>query len=137
MAWRTTEEEVQQLLLAEYNDGDDLNIFIKQANAVTSAIATADTDSLLSSTMLELIECNLTAHFYKLTDRQLQSENAGDASGQYAGEFGKGYESTSWGQMAIILDVTGYLKKQQKSTKASVLWLGKAPSDQTDYTDRD
>jgi hypothetical protein len=37
------------------------------------------------------------------------------------------------------LDVTGYLVKmdQPLRPKASAMWLGKTPSDQIDYVDRD
>ena len=50
-----------------------------------------------------------------------------------------GFDATLYGQTAKRLDVTGYLAKLDKPDrpKAGSIWLGKAPSEQTDYEDRD
>ena len=60
------------------------------------------------------------------------------AEGQYTGQFGKGLERTRAGQNAMLFDETGYLRKISKGVVlARVEWLGKPPSTQIDYKDRD
>ena len=137
MAWRTTEADVRTMV--ETDSAIDLSPFIDMASALTDRVAAKDTDAELSATMLVQIELLLAAHFYSLRDQRFQSKNTGRAGGSFQGQAGKGLESTDYGSNAIALDVTGYLAQLTlaKRPKIGLTWLGRAPSEQTDYEDRD
>lgn len=137
MAKRATPEEVAALI-RDYDESISLDPMIEIANILTDRVAAKDTGSLLSSAELIAIEKYLSAHFYETADHELSEEETGDAMGKYVGEFGKGLDRTRAGQNAMLLDETGYLRKISKGTLlARAVWLGKVPSAQTDYVDRD
>jgi hypothetical protein len=137
MAWRTTEEQVREIIDTDVS----LSIapFIDQASALTDKVSAADTTGELGTDLLLMIEKNLAAHFYAFRDPQYTSKSTGGASGSFQGQTGLGLNATYWGQTAMLLDVTGYLTELNMATrpKASLTWLGKPPSEQTDYEDRD
>lgn len=137
MAKRVTPEEVAALL-RDYDESISLDPFIEIANIVTDDVAAQDTGSTLSSARLIAIEKYLAGHFYRGRDHALADETTGDASGRYTEQFGKSLAGTPEGSRAIFLDTTGYLRKLSDG-KVTVggSWLGKVPSAQTDYVDRD
>lgn len=137
MAWRCKESDVRDLI-----DSDDPNTrvapFINTANALVDRLSDKDTDGILSAAILLQIECYLSAHFYAHKDPQVTQEKTGDASAAYQGEFGKGFDGSSWGQTAKMLDETGFLASLDKlKIKAKVNWLGKPRSEQTPYNQQD
>ena len=136
MAFRCTEEQVRSLV-----DSDDdvrLQPFITTANVLTDDVSAEYTGSLISAATLIEIEKYLAAHFYEHRDQALASEKTGDASGDYQGEWGKGLNGSSWGQTAMLLDKTGYLKLLSKGRRVvSIGWGGLPPSEQTAVEDRD
>ncbi len=48
-----------------------------------------------------------------------------------------GIEATTYGQTALTIDYSGCLTAINKRQFASATWLGKAPSEQISYEDRD
>lgn len=65
----------------------------------------------LSDGLLVELERWITAHMIALTaERTTRKEEAGTAKVEYAGQFGKSFEATSYGQMALVLDTSGTLK---------------------------
>ena len=82
--------------------------FIAIASAMVDDL---DTDTTLTDARLILIEQWLTAHIIASTrERMGKSEKLGDAQITYLGEFGKGLDSTPYGQMAAQLDTSGTLR---------------------------
>ena len=140
MAIRTTPKE-----LAEIVDTDDeltLAPFIKMSANLIDYCESEDSGSILTASHLVDLELLLAAHFYSLRDQQLEQEKTGEASGKYRGTSGMGLEATTYGQNAIASDLTGCLARLNQQMKegkktATVMWLGKARSDQIDYEDRD
>jgi len=125
-------------LIRDYDTTISLDPFITLANNLTNKVAAKDTSAELSALDLIDIENCLARHFYETRDHGLESESTEGASGKYTGQFGQGLERTRPGQDAMMLDTTGYLRKISKgAVKAGMTWLGKVPSDQTNYTDRD
>lgn len=56
------------------------------------------------------IQAYLTAHIIASTkERQASEEEAGTAKVKYTGKFGEGLKSTSYGQIALLLDTCGKL----------------------------
>ena len=113
--------------------------FIRTANRLTDKVSAADVDGDLGVELLIEIETYLAAHLCAQRDPQYSSKSTGGASGQFQGQFGQRLDATSWGQTALMLDATGYLAKlnEGKRAKASMTWVGKPPSEQTAYEDRD
>lgn len=135
--WRSSVEEVE-VLIRDYDNDISLEPFIRMAYVLTNRVAAKDTDSLLGSDELAEIERWLAVHFYETRDHELSQEATEKASGQYVGQFGKGLERTRAGQNAMLFDETGYLRRVSNGAVVpKVSWLGKAPSNQTDYVDRD
>lgn len=136
---RTTEAAVSELLLDNYGTDNDLSPFVEIATALTTRVNTCATAKgvTLTSTELELIERNLAAHFYCLSDPLYLSEKTLDASATYRGETGKALDYTPFGQTAKMLDHSGCLATLSKGQRATLSWLGLPPSEQTDYRDRD
>lgn len=65
---------------------------------------------LTSETLLAEIEKWLAAHMIASTrERLAKKEGAGGAFIEYAGEFASGLGSTPYGQMVMILDVSGLM----------------------------
>ena len=108
---RTTEDEVKSII----------STTLKTA-AINSYIATASllVDSYLSTTtlsddVLTEIEKWWTAHLISTTvQRMVTQEKLGDAAVTYAGTYGAGLSSTSYGQMVLMLDASGTLSRAGK-----------------------
>ncbi len=137
MAWRTTQEEVRTIIETD----SDLNIapFLDAANALVDYIVTQDSAGILSAKLKEQIEKWLAAHFYAIRDLQYKEKKTGDASAIFQGRTGMGFDASLWGQQAKALDITGTLQRldTKPRPKASLTWVGKPVSEQTDYVDRD
>ena len=140
MAWRTSQEAVEGILGDNYDtDGKpSLSPQITTANALTTeVVAVAARKNLtLSAALLQEVECWLAAHFYGHADQLYQEKKTADASAVFQGQTGKGLESTQYGQTAMLLDTTGSLRTINEGKRPGFAWLGKAPSSQTDYQDR-
>jgi hypothetical protein len=134
LAWRVTPDEVRDILDA--NEDIRIEPFIGTANVLTDRVSAQDTNSLLNSDTLTQIELYLAAHFYTNRDPLLASEKTERASGKYQGEWGKGLDSSSYGQTALLLDDTGYLATLGKKVAVGVDWIGKPTDDQETAWDR-
>jgi hypothetical protein len=144
MAIRTTADNVKAILVNHYDlsNSPDLTAFIATANVLTDQVDACDTNNSLDATELELIERYLAAHFYAHSDQIAKSRTTGDASISFQGTTGKGLDSTQYGQTAMLLDETGCLTRKntqmiEGKKRATVTWMGKTKSAQTNYVDRD
>ena len=132
---RTTELAVQKILLDHYDGKSDLDPFIATASALVDYAVGKDTAGLLSSTLRELIERYLAAHFYALADQIKQEEHRGKTGAVYQGQTGVGLKGTQYGQAALDLDVSGILATIGKR-RPTLSWMGLPKSEQTEYEDR-
>ena len=140
MAQRTTPDKVKKVLVdgQQYDGSSDLQAFVDTAVILVDRVKNQDSDSILTSAALERIECWLSAHFYAHAYQLRQSIGKGRSNESFQGQTGMHLESTQYGQTALDLDFSGTLMKISKgSTKATATWLGRRPSAQTDYVDRD
>jgi len=136
---RTTPNNVQAILGDNYDSNIDLMPFIETATALVDEVVNcaAAKNITISSALLEKIERWLAAHFYAHADPLYQSRSTGGASASFQGQTGMGFESTVYGQTAMRLDPSGCLAYfNEFSEPAQVLWLGKPPSEQIPYRDR-
>ncbi len=139
MSWRTTEEAVKIILGDNYDDSSSLEGFIETAKVMTDEMVTcaASRGVSHSAALLERIEAYLAAHFYGHADQFYTEKKTGDADAVFQGKTEMGLQSTQYGQTAISLDKSGCLMTFSKGApRVGVAWLGKAPSNQTDYADR-
>lgn len=139
---RTTEALVAAILGSDWDGSRDLDQFIAAATVLVDRVNTCATNKgvTLTSTELELIERWLAAHFLTTTSspfRPYKSKKTADAAASYQGETGKGLESSFYGQTAMNLDPSGCLESITSRKRALLEWVGKRPSDQIAYEDRD
>ena len=103
---RTTDSEVQEII--SLKTLTDTTPFITTANLlVTQHLGSSG----ISAALLKEIEKYLAAHLVALhpDEAQVIEQKLGDSSEKYAGQFGKGLDSTHFGQNVKLLDHTGYL----------------------------
>lgn len=115
MAVRTTAAEVLDIMDSGCTVSTNIiTRLIVAASAVVDQVFENDTD--IGDTLLEEIECWLTAHMIASSVyRTASEEEVGDARVRYTGQWGKKLESTPYGQMLLVLDTTGKMAKMGKS----------------------
>lgn len=118
---RTTVDKVIELLDEATVDEDIVESILESASVFVTAQLSSKITNL---SLLTEIERWVAAHMVASTrERVSKEEGAGGAYIKYIGEWGKGLDGTSHGQMAIMLDTTGTLaalvqRKGQASMKA-------------------
>ncbi len=143
MAQRTTTSAVAAVMLPGKDYDTDaapsLQPFIDTASVIVDRVNTCATNKgiTLSVGELELIERWLAAHCYCMSDQTYASKNTEGAGASFHGQTGLNLDATKYGQMAQSLDYSGCLSAINKRARASGFWLGKAPSSQINYNDRD
>jgi hypothetical protein len=131
-------------LLAPGNDYDldnepSLEPFIDTATVIVTRVAACAVRKgiTLSAAELELIERWLAAHCYVQSDQTYANKSTGGASAGFQGQYGMQLMNSKYGQMALSVDYSGCLNAITTRQRVSITWLGKRPSQQTDYVDRD
>jgi len=137
MGIRATIYDVQAVL--ETDSDIDLYPYIKVASVLTDKVEECATDrsAALNDEQLHDIETYLAAHLYALRDPQYSSKSTQSASASFQGQTAMKLDYTPFGQMAQVLDTSGCLSAYNVGARARAVWLGKPPSEQTDYEDRD
>lgn len=104
---RTSVNEVKNIISTNLSD-EVINSYIDSA----STLVDYSLGGKLDDSLLTQIEKWLAAHFIATTrQRQLKSGKAGPASAEYFGKDGAGLKSSTYGQQAIALDLTGTLDR--------------------------
>jgi hypothetical protein len=105
---RITSDEVKEIMLSSALTNDQIDPFILSAHLYVNRVYTGN--STLKEIELKEIERWFTAHMIASSvELTTTDEKIGDASVTYAGKFGKGLESTRYGQMVLQLDTTGLM----------------------------
>ena len=122
MAVRTTAAAVT--LLLRKTPAKDLASFIETASSVVDDLAAIATT--LTAAKLEQIERYLTAHVYEISVPDVNSESVKGVSRKFRGKTDLGLNLTHFGQMAMIIDTTGTLRKMSRrgAVTPSADWLG-------------
>lgn len=95
----------------------DLQPFVAVSTSVVDSLLA---DKGLSDSLLRNIGIYLSAHFAYLKEGQIKSEKIGDSSTTFNVESGKGFCSTTFGQMAVTLDTSKTLAKANDMNRDSV-----------------
>lgn len=118
---RTTAELVGGIIEVDVNIS--LDPFLTTASTLVDDVEL--NDSSLTDARLELIERWLAAHFYCMRDPRAVSERAGPVSATYQSKVDLRLNLSHYGQMAIILDTSGYLRSLSSGRiTPSVTWVG-------------
>jgi len=137
----TTKAAVQGLLGRNYDSakGYDLQPYIDSADALIDAMVqcAAKKSYTYSDLQLEIIERWLSGHYYGLMDQMFTSKSTAGASASFQGQTQMNLDSTFYGQTAQGLDPTGCLTAITQRHIARATWLGKPPSAQIPYDQRD
>lgn len=132
---RTVSASVVVLLGKDYDtiNTPSLTGFIDSASAIIDrvVICAAAKGITFSDVELELLERWVAAHLYVQSDATYKSRRTLRA----AGEFNKDWDS--YLKAAYGLDPSGCLKSAFTSNRVSAFWMGKVPSNQIPYVDRD
>lgn len=118
MALRIVEADLRAIL--KCGATVDLTVFMNTANVLVDDLLGS---SSLSANTLKLIETYLAAHLYALTEERgsLASETFGDSTERYHNVYKAGFNSTRFGQQALVIDTTGTLARESaKADKASI-----------------
>ena len=128
---RTTPANVIAILGGNYDPSiTDLSGFIVSASALVDYVSSQDSMSLMTAATLERVECWLAAHFYAHADQLYQSKNTGQAGATFQGQTAQCFQSTQYGQTAMLLDLTNTLARRNQEAltgykrKATLTALG-------------
>ncbi len=137
---RVVDTDVKAVLLQHYDveNNPSLTPFITVANSVTDRVQTGASSRgiVLSTQELINIECWLSAHFYVMSDENYTSRETGDAKGMFAGKTGMGLEASKFGQTAMTLDPSGYLRVLNSGKRLQFNWSGFMDQDRLSFVDR-
>lgn len=133
---RTNPDLVKKILLKEYDttNNPDLGPFIDTASTLVDDMVAcaAEQGVTYGAVKLEIIERWVAAWVYHGGgDRRLKSHSTLSASATYETDL------ADLLKIPYALDKTGCLAGILEGNFIGVEWLGKAPSEQTDYIDRD
>lgn len=139
---RTDADQVKGVLLLDYDtrNSPSLTPFIRGASLIVDRVATCAIAKGKTLTAEELVEIEtwLAAHAYAMSDQPYSEKKTEKAMGKFQGQTKMYLEATKYGQMAISLDPSGCLAAIASGRRrARVEWLGKVPSEQIDYVQRD
>lgn len=136
MSWRVGGEEVRQIM--SLRGTPSMDSFIETASVIVDDLAAADTAGVVGTTRLKQIELYLAAFFAEVRHQQYASEGRAGANAGYQGQYGMHLDRNMYGQNALMLDSSGYLRRMSEGVvECSLDWGGLPPSEQTDYRDRD
>lgn len=130
MSARTTEEEVQAVV--EVSSDVDILLFIDVASILVDKLEECATERgyTFSDAHLRHIETYLAAYFYVGRDPRYKTKKTERAAATFT--------VPDYWEMARRLDISGCLDSfGREQYYVEFAWLGKAPSDQIDYEDRD
>jgi len=122
MANRVTPAEVAEIYEYDTDITDpEINVFIVSANILTNKVNTEG--EITDTTQLKEIERWLSAHLVCIRDPQAASEKAGPVGQKVQEKVDLGFNQTRYGQMALMIDTSGYLASLQKASEDGGLKL--------------
>jgi hypothetical protein len=133
---RTTPGLVRGVLGDDYEDGKDINPYIRAAGIMINQLVTVAAPTIIEDPVLAELETWVAAWAYCQSNQQAQSASNLGASASFRGNSGMFLENNNYGQMAIMLDPTGKLRTLQSGILFEAAWAGTPTGQQTNYWDR-
>lgn len=117
------------------------NVFVNKAVALAARSPNFNLlggidDPGTQDSQAELLERYIAAHIYSFQDQIYASKSTAGASASFQGQTGMNLEGSKYGQWALRLDTTGTVEALDKRKIAGASWLGKPPSAQIPYSER-
>jgi len=107
------------MAIVEVEPSVDLTPFIDAASSLVDRIEGLDPDSL------RRVETWLAAHFYCIRDPRYLTEKTDTVGGTIESKVGLNLAVTRYGQMAMVLDTTGTLRRLSEGRSTpNVYWAG-------------
>jgi hypothetical protein len=131
---RTTDKQVQEILVSNWDGSTPLTAYIKSAgllvDRMVAAAAALSPPFVHVRDELEMIERILSAYFYTQQDPIYQQKATERASGQFvgAGQSLQG-EANRYKRWAIEMDASGCLHALLNRMTAGAAWGGKTPAE--------
>lgn len=118
---RTNDGDVTDTLAPEGTvlSNDEMHLHMNTAHHFVENEVSGHSDP--SSSQLEDLERLLSAHFIRISDRDVDSQSVMDDERDYQGETGMNFEATLFGQQAMSIDPTGRLKQMNSSESTEYL----------------
>lgn len=132
---RTSTTLVEALLGRAFRRGSSTQPFIDMAYLMVNRVVTCATAKgiPLNSEEAEMLERYLAAHYYiGMEGGGILSRQTGDASITYGTTYGKGLDSSSYGQAALTFDPSGCLQELSMGAPGG-FWAGMTPQARADY----
>jgi len=122
---RTTAVLVQSVLNTDYDtiNVPDLTPYITAGSSITDDVSSNDDQSVMTAAKLTIVETWLAAWAYCCMDQTYQSRNTGKAGGSFKGQTGMNLNSNHYGQTAMMLDTSGYLRAMANKGLVSMVSL--------------
>lgn len=134
MSYRTSETAVDKLI--DVDSTIDIEQFIEVANELVTEVCS---DSDYSDARLEKIERFLAAHLYTVRDPRVSQEAIGSLRSAFQGVTAKFFESSIYGQHALLLDTDGNLAalgkriENGKPGTVGVSWIGMTQTEAEEF----
>jgi hypothetical protein len=128
---------VEDVLQECYQAGLKLDRYIRAASLVIDRVVACASAKGITLTTAEQMEMEswLAAHFYTKMDPTYASRSTDGASGSFVRDKDV---PEPFKDGALMLDPSGcLLLALNKTQRATAGWMGRPPSEQTDYADRD
>lgn len=133
---RTTQARVVGVLNRDYDYVNNplMDPYISAANTIVSNLVTeAGAQGVgISSAQAEEVETWVAAYLYTVSDAVHTSRSNAGASASFLRT-----QENSYLAAAKMIDPTGLLQEVLSPNRVRGFWLGRPPSEQTDYVDRD
>jgi len=111
MAVLATTDDVADLMQDSSLGEGYVNVLLETVDLILTKVYEYYTGTI-SDTLLAKIQACYVAHIIaSTTSRVAMEEQIGDARIKYAGQWGKGFESTPYGQLLLALDPSGLIAK--------------------------
>lgn len=136
MGIRTNHKMVEDVLQQCWDSSTKLDRYMRIASLVVDQVATCATEKghAQDAAVLKEMETWLAAHYYTKMDPVYTSRSTDGASGSFVRNKDT---PEPFLDAAMNLDFTGCLNAIINKKRASVGWMGRPPSEQTPYTERD
>lgn len=111
---RTSVSDIKDIIELDTLTDSQITAFMNDANQIVDNRL----DGHTTDANLKLIEKWLSAHLCAMREQRVNRERVGPVTQEYeGGEYGRGLESTRYGQQAIALDPTGRLEAISRHTE--------------------
>jgi hypothetical protein len=124
MAVLATTDDVADLMQDSSLGEGYVNVLLGTVDLILTKVYEYYTGTISDALLAKIKACYVAHIIASTTSRVAMEEQIGDARIKYAGQWGKGFESTPYGQLLLALDPSGLIAKT--GLKAASLYAVKS-----------